>query len=164
MSSKRGRSGTRPSGGSAKTKIAPHARHIYEIAFRNSDGSLIGPEDPEYDRKLSEFKLHCPELAAKIAEGAPEQGLVPGTWEHACWTILDGLLRRKNQEAKWFLEPVDPVKHHVPDYFNVIKNPMDLGQRRPPASAELRLPPSRRPPSARTLHTCALIVAPWQAR
>ena len=27
----------------------------------------------------------------------------------------------------WFREPVDPEKEKIPDYFDVIKNPMDLG-------------------------------------
>ena len=31
---------------------------------------------------------------------------------------------------KWagpFLQPVDPVALHIPDYFDIIKNPMDFG-------------------------------------
>ena len=30
-------------------------------------------------------------------------------------------------EGVWFREPVDPEKEKIPDYFDVIKNPMDLG-------------------------------------
>ena len=30
-------------------------------------------------------------------------------------------------EGVWFREPVDPEKELIPDYFDVIKNPMDLG-------------------------------------
>ena len=29
----------------------------------------------------------------------------------------------------WFKEPVDPVALGLPDYFNVVKSPMDLGKR-----------------------------------
>ncbi|KAF5392476.1 hypothetical protein D9757_002262 [Collybiopsis confluens] len=32
-----------------------------------------------------------------------------------------------NKHAKWFLQAVDPVRDHAPDYFTIIKNPMDLG-------------------------------------
>ena len=30
-------------------------------------------------------------------------------------------------EGVWFREPVDPEKEHIPDYFDVIKQPMDFG-------------------------------------
>ena len=33
----------------------------------------------------------------------------------------------KTREAEPFRDPVDPVAHNVPDYLNVIKDPMDLG-------------------------------------
>ena len=33
----------------------------------------------------------------------------------------------KMDEAQAFKEPVDPVKEQIPDYFEVIKRPMDLG-------------------------------------
>ncbi|CAA0827281.1 Transcription factor GTE10 [Striga hermonthica] len=41
----------------------------------------------------------------------------------------DALLTRLmgHQQAWIFNEPVDIVKHNIPDYFNVIKHPMDLG-------------------------------------
>jgi len=37
----------------------------------------------------------------------------------------------------WFATPVDPVALNLPDYFTVVKNPMDLGTRPPlaPGSA-----------------------------
>lgn len=31
------------------------------------------------------------------------------------------------EEGIWFRKPVDPAEENVPDYFDVIKNPMDLG-------------------------------------
>eukprot|EP00158_Paraphelidium_tribonemae_P006580 Partr_v1_DN27887_c0_g1_i7_m22699 putative bromodomain containing len=41
---------------------------------------------------------------------------------------------KKHAEAGPFLRPVDPVALGIPDYFNVVKNPMDFG------TAEKRIP------------------------
>jgi len=42
-----------------------------------------------------------------------------------CNDVLRELL--KNQTITWpFIEPVDPVKFAIPDYFDIIKTPMDL--------------------------------------
>ncbi|KAI3463638.1 hypothetical protein Pfo_020301 [Paulownia fortunei] len=42
-----------------------------------------------------------------------------------CETLLTRLMA--HQHAWIFNKPVDIVKHNIPDYFNVIKHPMDLG-------------------------------------
>ncbi|KAK6153942.1 hypothetical protein DH2020_013581 [Rehmannia glutinosa] len=42
-----------------------------------------------------------------------------------CETLLTRLMA--HQHGWIFNEPVDVVKHNIPDYFNVIKHPMDLG-------------------------------------
>ncbi len=34
---------------------------------------------------------------------------------------------KKHPSSGLFLEPVDPVKYGIPDYFDIIKQPMDLG-------------------------------------
>ncbi|KAJ3115129.1 hypothetical protein HDU96_001141 [Phlyctochytrium bullatum] len=41
-----------------------------------------------------------------------------------CRKMLKGLMDKP--EAAWFLEPVDPVKLNLPNYFQVIKKPMDF--------------------------------------
>jgi len=33
----------------------------------------------------------------------------------------------KHQQAWIFYEPVDPEKLNIPDYFDIVKHPMDLG-------------------------------------
>lgn len=44
-----------------------------------------------------------------------------------CAAVLRELLKKAHQAISWpFLEPVDPVKLGIPDYFDVIKTPMDL--------------------------------------
>ncbi|KAH9486347.1 Transcription initiation factor TFIID subunit 2 [Psilocybe cubensis] len=34
---------------------------------------------------------------------------------------------KSNKHAVIFLQPVDPIRDHAPNYFNIIKDPMDLG-------------------------------------
>jgi hypothetical protein len=41
-----------------------------------------------------------------------------------CFKVLESLKKSPNS---WpFLEPVDPVKLKIPDYFEIVKEPMDL--------------------------------------
>ena len=42
-----------------------------------------------------------------------------------CREVL--IASKKHKYHKIFLVPVDPKKHGVPDYFDIIKNPMDMG-------------------------------------
>ena len=42
-----------------------------------------------------------------------------------CVQILNVL--STHQWAEPFLQPVDPVALNIPDYFRIIKHPMDLG-------------------------------------
>lgn len=44
-----------------------------------------------------------------------------------CNTILRELTRKQNLSVVWpFLQPVDPITLGIPDYYNVIKHPMDI--------------------------------------
>ena len=44
-----------------------------------------------------------------------------------CKSLLKELTSKKHLADAWpFMEPVDPVKLNIPDYFDVIKHPMDL--------------------------------------
>ena len=42
-----------------------------------------------------------------------------------CLTIVDNLL--KHPSGRIFAQPVDPVMYNLTDYFDIVKNPMDLG-------------------------------------
>ena len=119
---KRSRSGTRPAGG-AKTLAKHHTRFNYELCVFSADGSLTAPSEEE----MAIFRQRHPDMAAKIDEAAQNGGLAAGSWQEKCFNILDSLVKQKR--SVWFRAAVDPVKEHLPDYFTVIKQPMDLGAR-----------------------------------
>ena len=47
------------------------------------------------------------------------------SWEKAAVKILNQCCKLKG--AYYFMEPVDPVKFNIMDYFDIITQPMDLG-------------------------------------
>ena len=117
---KRSRSGARPSGG-AKNLAKHHARYNYALCVFNADGDLLEPTEAE----LEIFRTRHPEIAQKMEEASQNCGLPAGSWQEKCFGILDGMVKTKR--ALWFRAAVDPIKEHLPDYFTVIKQPMDLG-------------------------------------
>ena len=44
---------------------------------------------------------------------------------HLCYRLH--MKMQSNKYASPFLHPVDPVALNIPDYFDIIKNPMDFG-------------------------------------
>ena len=45
-----------------------------------------------------------------------------------CRSVLNELCKKQHSVFNWpFLDPVDPVALGIPDYFDIIKQPMDLG-------------------------------------
>lgn len=59
------------------------------------------------------------------AKQAPEQSSLNSTLLKQCGNLLKSLM---THEHGWvFNKPVDPVELNIPDYFTVIKHPMDLG-------------------------------------
>lgn len=58
----------------------------------------------------------------------PPEGAEPGLPKHQQKFIVNTIRSVKRlKDAMPFLKPVDPVKLNVPTYYEVIKNPMDLG-------------------------------------
>ena len=57
----------------------------------------------------------------QVDESAPIQY----HWEKVSGRMMQNLM--KNSNAWIFLEPVDPGKLGIHDYFDIIKNPMDFG-------------------------------------
>ncbi len=94
----------------------------FDIRWRKHFGVSLNKEDI-----LKDFKptIHSPSPSipsittsnAKLNIGDDEMAL--------CKSVHAKLMA--NQNAEWFLVPVDPVLLHLPDYFEKIKNPMDFG-------------------------------------
>ena len=97
---------------------------------------VLPEEQDEYERKLAEEKRRCKQRGIEHVStpagcyGADSLGNQrprsrrQEPWEEAAMRVLRKLIRRKN--AWPFLDPVDPVALQLPDYFDVIKHPMDL--------------------------------------
>jgi hypothetical protein len=72
-------------------------------------------------RNRSERKRKTP----NHLQGADGEMMLPTAHLQRCETILKQLAQQ--QFAAPFLEPVDPVILKLPDYFSIVKHPMDLG-------------------------------------
>lgn len=99
----------------------------YRLVYTNEKGDSM-----EYSLKdFEEFKNLYPEISnllsnpLSISPEALDQNNEPDEWYSVCTQIFNALWKLKG--ANIFHKPVDTVKLHLPDYFTVIKNPMDLG-------------------------------------
>lgn len=77
------------------------------------------------DADLTNFEARFPRVAARWL--SPADG-GEATWQQQCEKLLSKLTNQKI--ASVFLQPVNPVALNIPDYFTIIKEPMDLGARR----------------------------------
>ena len=55
----------------------------------------------------------------------PDNAQIYDCWDKAAKRILNSLWKLNN--AFIFHDAVDPVKLNIPDYFDIVKNPMDFG-------------------------------------
>jgi hypothetical protein len=55
----------------------------------------------------------------------PENAPIYDSWEKAAKRLINSLWKHSN--AWIFHEPVDAMKLGIPDYFDIVKQPMDLG-------------------------------------
>ena len=104
----------RPTKGKAKKGHGLKFRYV--VRQVTASGELKELTDAEFER----LESTCPGIARRWLTNAGE-----GTWQEQCGVLINML--HKSKYAKPFLEPVDPVKLLIPNYFNVIKSPMDLG-------------------------------------
>ena len=103
----------------SKSKSAHgHNRFRYQLVRATSAGEL----QPLNDADLTNFEAKFPRVAARWLSPAASG---EKTWQALCSSLLTKLTNQK--VAYIFMEPVDPVKLNIPDYFAHIKEPMDLG-------------------------------------
>lgn len=103
-------------------------RLSYKLQFADSSLNFQDISEADFEKfaekypKLAEVfmnpeMLHSnPNLQAKVSQE---------NWQAAASQLLSAVWKIKN--ASIFHAPVDPVKLGIPDYFDVIKHPMDFG-------------------------------------
>lgn len=85
------------------------------------------PQQEKRPTTTQPLRVVLPKTAKPKKPKAPEPGQALGMSSSdlsACRTCIQKLMANKHCEP--FLRPVDPVRDEVPDYFDVIKEPMDL--------------------------------------
>ena len=91
--------------------------------------------EPISEEEFQKFKEDNPELAKyfEVPEAietlpvpeVPETAQIYDNWEKAAKRLLNTLW--KHNSAWIFHEPVNPEKLNIPDYYDIIKQPMDFG-------------------------------------
>ena len=91
--------------------------------------------EPITEEEFQKFKAENPELARYFEEeGAietlpipevSEQAQIYDNWEKAAKRLMNTLWKHNN--AWIFHEPVNPEKLNIPDYYDIIRQPMDFG-------------------------------------
>lgn len=87
------------------------------------------------EEEFNQFKEQSPELARYFEDEStlsqlpipdvPENAPIYECWDKAAKRMINALT--KHASAWIFLEPVDPERLGIPDYFDIIKHPMDFG-------------------------------------
>ena len=77
-------------------------------------------ENPEVFQLLNNKE----ELKKKVEEINDEDLKMHDSWEKIAKKLMNTLW--KHRDADLFHKPVDPEELNIPDYFNIIKNPMDF--------------------------------------
>ncbi|GAB2269711.1 hypothetical protein Dimus_004633 [Dionaea muscipula] len=94
------------------------------------ESSMAAPEQSVQGRKGDPPMHNAAQGKVEVGRGELEKQGMPGSTSNIllmkqCVTLLNQLMAH---EYGWvFNEPVDVVKLKIPDYFKVIKHPMDLG-------------------------------------
>ena len=94
-------------------------RQILEMpAVRSSSGSKKEKEREEKAKAKALIEAEKAGTKERLARELEDQ-------LQLCKDLLAEMMDLPN--AKWFLKPVDPIRMHLPDYFSVVKQPMDMG-------------------------------------
>jgi len=95
--------------------VEPHEKEEYELALAAEKQKLKAKAQGEGGGRT-------PGRQQKASPSKPIKQIQP--WVNRATKIMKKLFKHK---FSWpFLDPVDPVELNIPDYFEVIKNPMDL--------------------------------------
>lgn len=78
---------------------------------------FLADEDTVVEPETSIETLEVPEVG--------EQAPIYDSWDKAAKRLMNSLW--KHNQAWIFYEPVDPKKLNIPDYYDIIKQPMDFG-------------------------------------
>lgn len=113
-------------GGAVARPGQPHAPAVPGLAYSN--GQVImpkhsGPKPQEDHTLINCFTIE--QIETHIASLNKGLQLAPQILKTKCLDVLKVL--QSHQHAWVFNSPVDPVELGLPDYFEVIKRPMDLG-------------------------------------
>ncbi|KAJ3045240.1 Bromodomain containing protein 3 [Rhizophlyctis rosea] len=102
------------------TSLSEHHGHIMSPAPTDGDGEEVSPL--QADAPLAEPSYSSPPTPSPDTP-VPVKSLM-ATEAKACKQLLSSI--QKHGAAWPFLRPVDPVAAGAPDYFDIIKHPMDL--------------------------------------
>ena len=104
-----------------KTESAPPASNPERVSSKQGAKSLQkGGGDFSL---LSSFTIH--QLETHLEALNRKTQLAPSRFKAKCIDLLKGL--QTHQHGWVFNAPVDPIELNLPDYFDIIKKPMDLG-------------------------------------
>lgn len=95
----------------------------YIISGQQSSGKHTGPKPQEDHTLINCFSVD--QIQTHICSLNKGLQLPPPKLKAKCSDVLKVL--QSHQHAWVFNTPVDPVELQLPDYFQIIKNPMDLG-------------------------------------
>ena len=102
----------------------------YILVKIGENGEKLPLEDEEYKKFMDDnpevFQLlNDKENLQKIVENINDDDLkMNDSWEKVAKKLMNTLWKHK--DADLFHKPVDPEELNIPDYFNIIKNPMDF--------------------------------------
>lgn len=88
------------------------------------DRSEDHPQEPSSKRARTDEGSNEPTPAVKFAEPDPARKMTPNRQKY-CLVVLRQL--KKSKDSAPFLQPVDPVRLKIPDYFKIVTDPQDLG-------------------------------------
>eukprot|EP00854_Cymbomonas_tetramitiformis_P000346 gene346-633_t len=116
---------------SKKKKHRNNANRAKKDTYDDSDDEMVdtiseGEDDERHGEGVATFmekRQKRPAVTVAVTAAVP----LPSNWNEGCRQIHDKLVR--NKLSSMFLEPVNPALYGgaLDDYFEKIKNPMDLG-------------------------------------